>query len=95
MTDQTRPDYLKQMIIRNISEAKAQLSKLIALVLKGEEVVISKAGQPVVKLVIHRGAVKSRQPGALKGAIVFKGDFEFSTEELTELFGDENDQRKQ
>lgn len=39
------------MRITNISEAKAQLSKLVERVLKGEEVVIGKAGKPVAKLV--------------------------------------------
>jgi prevent-host-death family protein len=37
--------------VTNISEAKASLSKLVEKVLQGEEVVISKAGKPVAKLV--------------------------------------------
>ena len=39
------------MQITNISEAKASLSKLIEKVLKGQEVIIGKAGKPVAKLV--------------------------------------------
>ena len=39
------------MQITNISEAKASLSKLIEKVLKGDEVIIGKAGKPVAKLV--------------------------------------------
>jgi prevent-host-death family protein len=35
----------------NIGEAKAQLSKLIDAVLRGEDVVLDKAGQPKVRLV--------------------------------------------
>lgn len=35
------------MVITNISEAKAQLSRLIERVNRGEEVVIGKAGRPV------------------------------------------------
>ena len=39
------------MQITNISEAKASLSQLIERVLRGEEVIIGKAGKPVAKLV--------------------------------------------
>jgi len=39
------------MRIVNISDAKASLSKLIEQVQSGDEVVISKAGKPVAKLV--------------------------------------------
>jgi prevent-host-death family protein len=39
------------MHITNISEAKASLSQLVEKVLKGEEVIIGKAGKPVAKLV--------------------------------------------
>ena len=39
------------MLITNVSEANAQLSALIEKVLAGEEVIIGKAGKPVVKLI--------------------------------------------
>lgn len=39
------------MVITNISDAKASLSKLIELVLQGQEVIIGKAGKPVAKIV--------------------------------------------
>lgn len=35
----------------NIHEAKTNLSKLILKVIQGEEVIISKAGNPIVKVV--------------------------------------------
>ncbi len=39
------------MKIVNISEAKSQLSKLIEHAMNGEEVVVTKAGQPMVRFV--------------------------------------------
>jgi prevent-host-death family protein len=39
------------MVVTNVSEAKAQLSKLLERVSRGEEVVIGKAGRPVARLV--------------------------------------------
>ncbi|MGQ0559769.1 MAG: type II toxin-antitoxin system Phd/YefM family antitoxin [Sphingosinicella sp.] len=45
----------------NIGEAKTRLSKLVAAALRGEEVVLSKAGQPQVKLVPMAEAEKARR----------------------------------
>ena len=39
------------MEIANIHEAKSQLSKLVEHAMNGEEVIIAKAGQPMVRLV--------------------------------------------
>lgn len=39
------------MTISNVHDAKTNLSKLIAAALRGEEVIIAKAGKPVVRLV--------------------------------------------
>ncbi len=39
------------MEIANIHEAKSQLSKLVEQAMNGEEVIIAKAGQPMVRLV--------------------------------------------
>lgn len=41
-------------MIVNISEAKANLSKLITLAFQGEEVVIAKNNLPLVELVVHK-----------------------------------------
>jgi prevent-host-death family protein len=39
------------MEIANIHQAKSQFSKLVELALHGEEVIVAKAGKPVIKLV--------------------------------------------
>ena len=54
------------MKIVNISEDKAKLSKLIALVYRGEKVVIAKNNLPLVDLVIHKPEGK-RKLGLLAG----------------------------
>ena len=46
----------------NVQEAKAQLSRLLDAALAGEEVVIAKAGKPVVRLTPI--ATSDRKPGA-------------------------------
>lgn len=62
------------MHITNISEAKAQLSALIEKVLAGEEVIIGKAGKPVVRLVRYEHCEEPRHPGALRGKIKIASD---------------------
>jgi len=58
-------------------EAKSQLSRLVALAERGEEVVIQRSGRPVARLV----TVQPRRPvaeafGALRGEIELADDFD-------------------
>lgn len=46
---------INNMMVISISQAKVIFSELIEKVLKGEEVIITKYGKPVAKLVIYRG----------------------------------------
>jgi prevent-host-death family protein len=63
------------MKVVNVHAAKSNLSKLIEEACKGEEVVIARGSEPVVKLVpVHRAEVK-RQFGSLKGRLVVPDDF--------------------
>jgi prevent-host-death family protein len=57
------------MQIVDISEAKAQLSALVAQAMRGKEVLIGRSGTPVVKLVPYDRNSEPRQPGALRGKI--------------------------
>ena len=51
----------------NIHAAKTQLSKLVEDAVAGEEVVIAKAGRPMVRLVTVTARKERRGFGALKG----------------------------
>lgn len=62
------------MVVVNVHEAKTELSRLIARVEAGEEVVIARRGEPVVQLVLCKPR-KERRPGRLKGSIVIPDDF--------------------
>jgi prevent-host-death family protein len=39
------------MVIRNVAEAKTQLSQLLDAAVAGEEVIVARAGKPLVRLV--------------------------------------------
>lgn len=57
-----------------IHEAKTNLSKLIPAVLAGEEVIITKSGKPLVKLVPFRQEGKQRPLGHFKNKIKIHDD---------------------
>jgi len=76
------------MQITNISDAKSSLSKLIERVLRGEEVIIGKAGKPVAKLVPFDLKTEPRQLGVgkWKGQIWMADDFDELPEDILRLF---------
>jgi prevent-host-death family protein len=51
----------------NIHEAKTQLSKLVAEVEAGDDVVLARAGRPVARLVRLGGGPAERRFGAMRG----------------------------
>ena len=70
------------MLITNISEAKAQLSALIEKVMSGQEVIIGKAGKPVARLMRYERSDKQRYPGVLQGKIKIADDFDELPEDI-------------
>ena len=62
----------------SISEAKTQLSKLVARAERGEEVTIRRGNKPVARIVaIDPPPSNDRSPiGALKGQIWIRDDFD-------------------
>lgn len=75
------------MEIANIHEAKSRLSKLIEHALNGEEVIIAKAGQPMVRLVPIRPDESPRQGGQWKGKVRIAEDFDQLPEDMIAAFG--------
>lgn len=53
----------------NVHEAKTHLSRLLTLVLAGEEIIIAKSGQPCARLVPLPKSERKRTPGIAKGAV--------------------------
>jgi prevent-host-death family protein len=52
-----------------IHKAKTNLSRLIVKACQGEEVIIARGSQPLVKLVPVAAKPGKRQPGALRGKL--------------------------
>jgi prevent-host-death family protein len=72
------------MKVANIHEAKTHLSKLIEEVVGGEEVIIAKAGKPLVRLIAFHEpkAPKRRKPGLWKGKVWISPDFDKLPDDL-------------
>ncbi len=75
------------MVRMGMAEAKTNLSKLVALAEAGEEVVITRAGQPAVRLVVE----PAKRPvsefiGSMKGEIWIADDFDDFDDELAADF---------
>ena len=62
------------MAVVNVHQAKTQLSRLLARVEAGEEIVIARRGNPVARLVRCQPETK-RQPDLLKGKVSIPGSF--------------------
>ena len=73
------------MKIVNISEAKTNLSKLVALVYRGEKVVIAKNNLPLVDLVIHKPEGK-RKLGLLSGKFTVPENLMEEDAEINTMF---------
>ena len=73
----------------NIHEAKTHLSRLIDRVEHGEEIVISRAGTPVAKLVPLAPRARRTRRGSLAGRLVLSPDWDSPevNEAIAETFG--------
>jgi prevent-host-death family protein len=71
----------------NVHEAKTHFSRILEQVATGEEVVISKAGEPVAKVVPLRPKVRRSGRGSLRGQIHIPDDFDTLPDDIADAFG--------
>ena len=70
----------------NIHDAKTHFSKLLKRVLKGEEVIIARAGQPIARLSPLPSKRGKRVPGSAKGLFTIADDFDAPLPDLERAF---------
>ena len=71
----------------NVQEAKTHLSRLIARAEAGEDIIIARAGRPIVRLV-PVSKRPTRVPGSARGEFELPDDFdEPLPDEILEAFG--------
>lgn len=74
------------MHIANINDAKTNLSQLIKRALAGDEVVIARNHEPLVRLEPVAQDTRPRVGGQWRGQGGIVGSFEFTDEEIDTLF---------
>ena len=66
----------------NVTEAKAKFSAVVEQAQAGNEVIVTKMGKPVAKVVPYRSSAHSGRLDVFKGQVVIADDFdEWSDEE--------------
>lgn len=70
----------------NIQNAKTHLSKLVEEAVRGEDIVIAKAGKPLVRLIPFQKQAQPRKLGALVGQVTEASDCWAADPELEALF---------
>jgi prevent-host-death family protein len=70
----------------NVHEAKTHFSELLAQIEQGEEIIVARAGKPVVRMIryLPEKTIK-RKPGRLKGKILIHPSFFDDTEIAAEF----------
>lgn len=80
------------MPIVNMLEAKTHLSRLVERALRGEDIILARAGHPLVRMVPLPTDKAPRRPGgALEGKIHIGPDFDELPEDIAAAFRGECD----
>lgn len=77
----------------DVAEAGARFGELLERVERGEEIVITRDGQPVARLVPYREGGEPRHSGLGAGGLVARPDFDRADEEAAAIIA-ENERRR-
>lgn len=73
----------------NVYDAKSRFSRLLSQVEAGDEIVISRHGRPIARLVPYEPARIVRLPGVWKGQVTMAADFDdFSSADERDWYGE-------
>lgn len=72
------------MQLIDITHAQTQLPQLMQIALQGEEIIITRNNQPILKLSQISSTSKRRQRGSAKGQIKIAPDFDAPLEDFQE-----------
>ena len=72
---------MQQITLESISET---LRDIVEAALNGEDVIITKNNQPVIKLIPVSLVKQPRQPGSAKGLVIISDDFDEPLDDFKE-----------
>jgi prevent-host-death family protein len=85
--DQTRPSFdNSHMVIENMYQTKTHLSRLVEQALAGEDVLISRSGKPLVRLLPYEERLQPVVFGLAHGEIRISHDFDELSHDIAGLF---------
>ena len=73
--------------ILNVTEAKAKFSDIIERAVSGEEIIVTKAGKPVAKIVRYEPAQGHQRLGLFAGQIEIAEDFDAWPDDVARTLG--------
>ncbi len=71
----------------NITEAKAKFSAVVEKAMAGEEIIISKMGKPVAKIMSYEAPKVQRRVGFMRGKMWVADDFDEWPEDIARSLG--------
>jgi prevent-host-death family protein len=71
----------------NVTEAKAKFSDVVERAVRGEEIIVTKGGKPVVKIVRYEPATGHHRLGLFMGQIEIAEDFDEWPDEIARKLG--------
>jgi prevent-host-death family protein len=74
-------------MILNLTEAKAKFSEVVDRVTQGEEVIITRMGRPVARIMRYEPTASSRRLGSFEGQIRLSEDFDHWPEDIARDLG--------
>ena len=75
----------------NLHQARSQLSRLVERALQGDEIVLGRAGKPLVRLVPIHQTEKPREGGQWKGKVRIAKDFDQLSDDIASALGIEKE----
>lgn len=73
--------------ILNLTEAKAKFSEVVDRVSHGEEIIVTRMGQPVARITRYEPAASNRRLGLFEGRIRLAKDFDEWPEDIARDLG--------
>lgn len=73
--------------VLNLTEAKAKFSEVVDRVSRGEEIIVTRMGQPVARISRYEPAAANRRLGFFKGRIRLAEDFDDWPEDIARDLG--------
>jgi prevent-host-death family protein len=71
----------------NLTDAKARFSEVVDRVAEGDEVIVTRMGKPVARIIAYEAGQAAQRLGLLEGRIRISDDFDEWPDDIAEALG--------